>query len=79
MYTKFLRGPTVPFRFCQTTSLYYSGVNLFGKVYVLLKVPITYIMLNLTGRVRGHCITYNRFYIYINKSDTMTDLKGSCP
>ena len=50
---------------------------MFGKVYVLLKVPITYIMLNLTGRVRGHCITYNRFYIYINKSDSMTDLKGS--
>ena len=39
--------------------------------------PITYIMLNGSVSITGHCITYTMFYIYINKTDTMTDLKGS--
>jgi hypothetical protein len=34
-------------------------------------------MLNRNERITGQCITYERVYIYVNKTDTMTDLKGS--
>jgi hypothetical protein len=34
-------------------------------------------MLNGMVSIINHCITYTIFYIYINKTDTMTDLKGS--
>jgi hypothetical protein len=34
-------------------------------------------MLNRMVSITSHCITYERVYIYVNKTDTMTDLKGS--
>jgi hypothetical protein len=53
-----------------------SGGWLWIKMCITCE-PITYFMLNGMVSIINHCITYTIFYIYINKTDTMTDLKGS--
>ena len=57
-----------------------TGRPFRGWVWIKMCItcePITYFMLNRNERITGQCITYERVYIYVNKTDTMTDLKGS--